>query len=352
MKVHHVLNHTSGLQNALSSLVQDNPMVLCDWEECLKRVAMVAPESEPGQQQLYHYLSYGWLCGGIIQHASKRKFQDILEEAMVHPLNVEGELYIGIPQGMIQPILFIFTISSLKFECNATYTLKKNSVESRLATLTLDTNDLNKLAEVSSPTSISSSSSPPMFQFDILAGLVPFFNTLNVRRAILPAANGHCSARALARYYAALLDGGVVPPPHSSLSQPPLGSHPHHPKDTTNKKYGGNKKDSKTNNLNDFKIFSSQKSKLHDSFLGIGDYENLVLPNGDFGLGFKRVCSKDGSLIGFGHSGLGGSTAYCDINNRFAISVTLNKLSFGSVTRDIIQFVCSELNIPVPEEYA
>ncbi|KAJ0730693.1 putative carboxylesterase [Helianthus annuus] len=321
IKVHHVLNHTSGLQNALSSLVQDNPMVLCDWEECLKRVAMVAPESEPGQQQLYHYLSYGWLCGGIIQHASKRKFQDILEEAMVHPLNVEGELYIGIPQG----------------------------VESRLATLTLDTNDLNKLAEVSSPTSISSSSSPPMFQFDILAGLVPFFNTLNVRRAILPAANGHCSARALARYYATLLDGGVVPPPHSSLSQPPLGSHPHHPKDTSNKKHGGN---SKTNNLNDFKIFSSQKAKLHDSFLGIGDYENLALPNGDFGLGFKRVCSKDGSLIGFGHSGLGGSTAYCDISNRFAISVTLNKLSFGSVTRDIIQFVCSELNIPVPEEYA
>jgi len=49
---------------------------------------------------------------------------------------------------------------------------------------------------------------------------------------------------------------------------------------------------------------------------------------------------------------LGGSTAYCDISNRFAISVTLNKLSFGSVTREIIQFVCSELNLPVPEDYA
>ncbi|KAI7744470.1 hypothetical protein M8C21_024462, partial [Ambrosia artemisiifolia] len=213
IKVHHVLNHTSGLQDALSSLVQDNPMVLCDWDECLKRVAMVAPETEPGQQQLYHCLSYG--------------------------------------------------------------------VESRLATLALDVNDLNKLAEVSSPTCISSSSSSsrsaPTFQFDILAGFVPLFNTLNVRRAILPAANGHCSARALARYYAALLDGG-----------PPLGSHPHLPKDTSNKKLGGNKKDSKANNLHDFKIFSSQKAKLHDSFMGIGDYEDLVLPNGDFGLGFKR----------------------------------------------------------------
>ncbi|KAL8244680.1 hypothetical protein R6Q59_010938 [Mikania micrantha] len=327
IKVHHVLNHTSGLQNALSSTMQDNPMVLCDWEECLKRIAMAAPETEPGQQQQYHYLSYGWLCGGIIQHASKKKFQDILEEALVHPLNIDGELYIGIPPG----------------------------VESRLATLTLDTNDINKFAEVSSPTSISNTSSSSMFQFDILAGLVPLFNTINVRRAILPAANGHCSARALARYYAALLDGGMVPPPHSSLSQPPLGTHPHLPKDTNknhNKKHGKNKKGSKTNNVHDLKIFSNQKGKIHDSFLGIGDYENLVFPNGEFGLGFKRVCSKDGSLIGFGHAGLGGSTAYCDISNRFAISVTLNKLSFGSVTREIIKFVCSELNIPIPEEYS
>ncbi|XP_076881631.1 uncharacterized protein LOC143529810, partial [Bidens hawaiensis] len=306
IKVHHVLNHTSGLQNALSSLVQDNPMVLCDWHECLKRIAMAAPDTEPGQQQQYHYLSYGWLCGGIIQHASKKKFQDILEEALIHPLNIEGELYIGIPTG----------------------------VESRLATLTLDTNDINKFGDVGSPTSTSTTSSPAMFQFDVIAGIVPLFNTLNIRRAILPAANGHCSARALAHYYAALLDGGVVPPPHSSSSHPPLGSHAHLPKDGPgNNKNGGH----------NFKIFSKQK--IHDAFLGVGDYEDLVYPNGDFGLGFKRVSSKDGFLIGL-------STAYCDISNRFAVSVTLNKLSFGSVTRDIIQFVCSELNFPVPEEYA
>jgi hypothetical protein len=28
---------------------------------------MSAPETEPGQEQLYHYLSFGWLCGGIIE---------------------------------------------------------------------------------------------------------------------------------------------------------------------------------------------------------------------------------------------------------------------------------------------
>ncbi|KAI3792844.1 hypothetical protein L2E82_06735 [Cichorium intybus] len=353
IKVHHVLNHTSGLQNALASLVQDNPMVLCNWDECLKRIAMAEAESEPGKDQQYHYLSYGWLCGGIIEHASNKRFQDILLEAFIQPLKIEGELYIGIPPG----------------------------VESRLATLTLDTNDLNRFAEIdsptsiSSPTSLSSSSSSSIFQLDVLSGLVPLFNTLNVRRAILPAANGHCSARALARYYAALVDGGVVPPPHSSSSQPPLGSHPHLPGSISvaiaDKKKGGKKKKQKkekrcsgsscainpscSDDVDFFqacKIFSNQKAQIHDSILGIGEYEKLVFPDGKFGLGFKREQTRDGILIGFGHSGLGGSTSYCDISNRFAIAVTLNKLSFGSVTRDIIQFVCSELNIPVPDQYA
>jgi aarF domain-containing kinase len=61
------------------------------------------------------------------------------------------------------------------------------------------------------------------------AGVPALFNTLNIRRAIVPAANGHISARALARYYAALGASGTIPPPHSSSSKPPLGSHVHIP---------------------------------------------------------------------------------------------------------------------------
>ncbi|XP_024996181.1 uncharacterized protein LOC112529237 isoform X3 [Cynara cardunculus var. scolymus] len=286
-----------------------------------------------------------------IKHASGKKFQDVLEEAFVRPLNVEGELYIGIPPG----------------------------VESRLATLTLDTSELSRFSSPSTGPGVSSTL-PSSFSFDTITGLAPVFNTLNVRRAILPAANGHFSARALARYYAALVDGGMVPPRHSPSSLPPLGSHPHHPSFPSKKtsKKDGNKKDSNNSNSNtdsyttnpksdlyiripetdntsedsNAKIFTNPKPKIHDAFLGSGDYKDLILPNGKFGLGFRRVKTTDGSVIGFGHSGMGGSTGYCDINNRFAITVTLNKLSFGSLTAEIIRFVCSELNLPVPEDYA
>ncbi|XP_024031657.1 uncharacterized protein LOC21402807 [Morus notabilis] len=380
VKVHHVLNHTSGLHNAMADVTRENPLMLADWNECLNCIANSVPETEPGQQQKYHYLSFGWLCGGIIEHVSGKKFQEILEEAFIHPLQIEGELYVGIPPG----------------------------VESRLAALTLDADDLNKLFGISNRSGL-----PEAFQPDRIVQLVtalpPLFNMLNTRRAIIPAANGHCSARALARYYAALADGGVVPPPHSSYTKPPLGSHPHIPKfpgkTPTKKKAGKNKepataskaknnghgqnpnhsKDSENGNhyrnpssdsytrlvgetsssnrtdtgTTESVVVSNPRSgdkifrnpRIHDAFLGSGEYGNLAKPDGEFGLGFKRYYAKDKSFIGFGHSGMGGSTGFCDVKNRFAIAVTVNKMSFGAVTSKIIQLVCSELNIPVPEDY-
>ncbi|XP_015885194.1 uncharacterized protein LOC107420689 [Ziziphus jujuba] len=379
IKVHHVLNHTSGLHNAMADVVKENPLLLSDWDECLNNIAMSVPETEPGQVQLYHYLSFGWLCGGIIEHASGKKFQEILEEALIHPLQIEGELYIGIPPG----------------------------VESRLAALTLDIDDLSKLSELSSRTDL-----PSTFQSgnisQVVTTLPAIFNMLNTRRAIIPAANGHCSARALARYYAALVDGGVVPPPHPSSSKPLLGSHPHIPKFSSekppkkqkcsknkevvavskfkNKRYDQNQNhgkdveignhsrdistdslsrlvdDASTSNSRNDSIISDNtlsncggkmfsNPRIHDAFMGVGECGNLALPDGRFGLGFRNYFSKEGSIIGFGHSGMGGSTGFCDIENRFAISVTLNKMSLGAVTASVIHLVCSELNIPVPEEY-
>ncbi|XP_027329559.1 uncharacterized protein LOC113845985 isoform X2 [Abrus precatorius] len=372
IKVHHVLNHTSGLHNAMADIAQENPLLMFDWDECLNRICMSAPETEPGKEQFYHYLSFGWLCGGIIEHASGKKFQQILEEAIVRPLHIEGELYIGIPPG----------------------------VESRLAALTVDTDDLSKFSAISNRPDLPSSFQPK--QIAQLATTLPaLFNTLNVRRAIIPAANGHLSARALARYYAALGDGGKIPPPHSSASKPVLGSHPHIPKLSSQKapkrrrcigrkqatlpSYSSTRSYEKVSSYEDFEVnegrstyrnstssddtinsrVESENSNMRthvaskvygnprivDEFLGTGEYQNLALPSGGFGLGFKRFGSKDGSSIAFGHSGMGGSTGFCDVTNRFAIAVTLNKMSFGGVTGKIVQLVCSELKIPVPDDF-
>ena len=67
IKVHHVLNHTSGLPNAMGDVMKNSPLLMCDWEESLNQIAAAAPESPPGSLQQYHYLSFGWLCGAIIE---------------------------------------------------------------------------------------------------------------------------------------------------------------------------------------------------------------------------------------------------------------------------------------------
>lgn len=247
-------------------------------------------------------------------------------------------------------------------------------MESRLASLTSDMDDIAKLSEITKRSELPSSFQSQLQDPSQMASALPaFFNTLFARRSIIPSANAHCSARALARYYAALVDGGTIPPPHSSSTQPPLGTHPHIPKFSspkTSKKRKSSNKASENNYTrvpsddtnfstttsvanggptNDEKLFTN--SRIHDAFMGAGEYENLTLQGGQFGLGFKRSCSEDGKLIGFGHSGMGGSTGYCDINNRFSIAVTLNKMNFGGVTAKVMQLVCSELNIPLPADF-
>ncbi|KAF5205802.1 Beta-lactamase domain-containing protein, partial [Thalictrum thalictroides] len=117
IKVHHVLNHTSGLHNAASG----SSIYELNWKASLNGVVTAIPESEPGQLQLYHYSAFGFLCGGIIEHVSGKKFQEVLDEAIVRPLNIEGELYIGIPPGL----------------------------ESRVATLSADMEDIEKMLSAS-----------------------------------------------------------------------------------------------------------------------------------------------------------------------------------------------------------
>ena len=62
-----MLNHTAGLQNALASDLKADPLLMCNWDETLKKLAASVPESAPGVKQVYHALTFGWLCGGIIE---------------------------------------------------------------------------------------------------------------------------------------------------------------------------------------------------------------------------------------------------------------------------------------------
>eukprot|EP00250_Pteridium_aquilinum_P020341 c24788_g2_i1 orf=561-3449(-) len=358
--VAHVLNHTAGLHNALSDHLKEDPFIMCKWDEVLKELAEAVPNSPPGTEQFYHALTFGWLCGGIIERASGKKFQELLEEVFVRTLGVEGEFYVGIPPG----------------------------VESRLASLTLDMdefehakgllmNGIGDGGQLSHPKSGALSGLNGVTEdfFSVIAAMPVLFNMLFIRRAVIPAANGHFSARALARYYAMLVSGGEVPSQASS-SEPSLGSHPQVPtfnsKDVNSKSRRGRKEESfekqpsgrhsvvpfahhNGNSHSEKRIFKNPK--IHDAFVGTEDYSSHV-QSGPFGLGFRRyattgqVANGSSQYFALGHSGVGGSTAFCYPEHNFALAITVNKMSRGGVTAKIIKLVCSELNLPCPEEYS
>jgi aarF domain-containing kinase len=250
-----------------------------------------------------------------------------------------------------------------------------SGVESRLAALSVDMEEIQKLSGLRPGPDV-----PPELLSGIVqmaAGVPALFNTLNIRRAIVPAANGHISARALARYYAALGASGIIPPSHSSNSKPPLGSHVHIPalatavpkkkKKKSSAKKGGSLPENgeyaqlRTSDANSEAsapagstggtMFSNSSSIL-DAFMGVGEYSGMIHPNGKFGLGFRRYGKAGSAPTGFGHSGMGGSNGFCDPEHAFAIVVTVNRMSLGSVTRRVVRFVCEELGVPVPDEFS
>lgn len=51
----------------MGDIMKTSPLSICDWDESLDRMTLSTPETVPGSEQRYHYLSFGWLCGGIIE---------------------------------------------------------------------------------------------------------------------------------------------------------------------------------------------------------------------------------------------------------------------------------------------
>jgi len=248
------MSHQAGLHAVPRPLTAD---FICDWEAGLAHVANGVPAWEPGTATGYHGLSYAWVVGGIVQGASGRHIKDVIAEDIAAPLGMASEMHVGIPDG----------------------------VEQRLATLIeMETNP--ELEALIPPDHDFFKAMPPDSDFT--------FNDMRVRKACIPSANGHFSARALARMYGALANGGEI---------------------------DGVRLVSKE------RIASMQKILTEAPDRVILD---MPIPKG---VGFMMGGGVDGvtGVFGprrtaFGHSGAGGSTAFADPETGLAIAVTINKM--------------------------
>lgn len=240
------------------------------WKACLRYVEESVPSFTPGTKRGYQAITFGWIIGGIIEKASGVHIKDAIRDWIAKPLGVEREMYCGIPDG----------------------------VEDRLTTM-----------DVWDPRDFGFPLDSEFFKaLSKTREAWEKCNTMERRKACLPAANGHFTARALARMYGALANEGVI---------------------------------------DGVRLVSSSRIRemqwlVHEKF------DVVTQSSGRMGIGFDLGGVK-GHKFGprstaFGHSGAGGSQGYADPDIGLSIGVTLNKMEIPrDRTVEICELIRNEL---------
>lgn len=277
LTVAEAMTHQAGLHAVPRPLTVE---FVQDWDAGIRWIEDGVPAWEPGTATGYHALTYAWVVGGIVQGATGRHIKDVIAEEIAGPLGVADQMFVGIPDG----------------------------IEDRLSSLqTAPPNPA--MAAMIPPDSLFFEAMPPDSQLN--------FNDMRVRKSCIPSANGHFSARALARMYGALANGGevdgvrLVSPDRVTRMQRIYTREP------------------------DRVIMNMPINKGIGYFMGGAN-------NGVSGATGPRETS-------FGHPGAGGSIAFADPEVGLSIAVTLNKMQNSmqgeGPTLEICELIRNELGV-------
>ncbi|XYH96568.1 serine hydrolase domain-containing protein [Sorangium sp. So ce1128] len=176
--VSQLLDHSAGLPAIRAELPEG---ALYDWRVMTAALAAEEPFWEPGARHGYHAITFGFLVGEVIRRASGRKVGALLQEAVAGPLGLD--LHIGTGAEHDERIAEVPPTLPSPSGLGGAFG-----------------------ASFRDPTSLTSMAFTRPREL-VLPGLV---NTARARRAEIPALNGHANARALARMYGALANGGAL----------------------------------------------------------------------------------------------------------------------------------------------
>lgn len=254
-----LLSHRAGLPAVRERLPDP---ALYDWDRMVSALESEKPWWEPGSCHGYHPMTFGWLVGEVLRRASGKTVGQLLKDVFCTPLGLD--LHIGVPeseQGRIARI-------------------------SQPAPDPSNTEMLGFMQRVmSNPQGVTA------LAFANPMSIATGTNTREWRSAEIPAANGHGTARAVARLYAALACGGTLDGVEVL------------PRDV-------------------LRCCWEEQSCGEDAVLGIGTRfsHGWMLsqdrPNAAFGPG-KRS---------FGHPGAGGSVGFADPDRRIGFAYVMNRM--------------------------
>jgi CubicO group peptidase (beta-lactamase class C family) len=267
--VRHVLSHTAGIPQ----LPREIP--IGDWAGQCRATAALVPLWEPGTQSGYHALTFGTILGELAHRIDGRPFAQIVRDDISLPLGITS-LYFGVSE-----------------------------TERRVATLENDASIL-RAAPVPVDSLHAQALWPPLPEWASL------YNQPAVRGAVIPAAGGIMTARALARHYAALVGSGV----------------------------------------DGVRLLPAERVR-EATILQPGRLDVVLGEPVSRGLGYglggsNPAMSKRTSA--FGHRGVGGAIGFADPEYRFAFALLKNQLAFSapeeSTAARIARTVRSALGIP------
>lgn len=90
--VRQVLSHQAGLHRVVPLV--DQLTDILDWDLIIGRLAETEPDFHPGTANGYHAITFGWLVGEIVHRVSGIGFAEFVQKRIVEPLDLDG-LYIG-----------------------------------------------------------------------------------------------------------------------------------------------------------------------------------------------------------------------------------------------------------------
>ena len=176
LPVRMLLSHRAGLP-AIAKPLQ--PTDIFNWNTMTSALAEQTPWWRPGTKHGYHALTYGWLVGELVRRVSGMSIGRYVREHVAAPLG--AEFWIGLPE----------------------------ELDARTASLCQ-----GPIHESGGPNMLEIIQKDPegmlakTFANPLLFAISP--NSREWRAAELAAANGHTTAHALARIYAALAQGGEL----------------------------------------------------------------------------------------------------------------------------------------------
>ncbi|AMO61662.1 penicillin-binding protein, beta-lactamase class C [Mycolicibacterium phlei] len=253
--VRQVMQHRAGLSH-LNGCTKDE---LLDHQVMEARVAASPVNKLLYGHQAYHALTYGWLLSGLVRAITGKGMRTLIREELAEPLNTDG-LHLGRP-----PAGAPTRAAQILAPQNPSNNPVFNFVAPRVAALGVS--------------GIFGSIYFPGVR-SVMQGDTPFLD------AEIPAANGVATARALARMYGAIANGGRI---------------------------------------DGVQFLSEERVAALTGRPSLWPDRNVLMPL-SFHLGYHSVPVPPGLLPGFGHAGLAGSVGWADPSSGLAFGFVHNRL--------------------------